>query len=66
MVTVEELEALLAGGAELRRLELTGAWLVLCNTFFVAKVARSVMAMGNLRDGCLLVVGIDDDRIAAM
>lgn len=66
MVTVEELEALLAGDHELRGLELKGAGLVRRNTFFVAKVARAVMAMGNLRDGGLVVVGIDDDQIAAM
>lgn len=65
-MTVEEFEKLLAGDHELRRMELKGAGLVRGNGRFVAKVARACMAMGNLRDGGLVVIGIADDRIEAM
>jgi hypothetical protein len=64
VVTVDELETLLAGDHELRRMELKGAGMLRRNGRFVAKVARA--AMGNLRDGGLVVLGIANDQIAAM
>lgn len=66
MVTIDELEALLAGDHELRRVELKGAGMLRRNGRFVAKIARATMAMGNLRDGGLVVIGIANDQIAAM
>ena len=65
MVTQEELENLLAQGHELRPLEVKGPASIE-DTSFVARVARAVMAMGNLRDGGLVVIGIADTHIAAM
>lgn len=47
-------------------MELKGAGMVRRNGRFVAKVARAAMAMGNLRDGGLVVVGIANDQVAAM
>jgi hypothetical protein len=47
-------------------MELKGAGMVRGNKRFVAKVARAAMAMGNLRDGGLVVIGIANDQIAAM
>lgn len=66
MVTVGELETLFAGDHELRRMELKGPGTLRNNGRFVAKVARAAMAMGNLRDGGLVVLGIANDQIAAM
>jgi hypothetical protein len=66
VVTVEELETLFAVDHESRRMELKGAGLLRRNGRFVAKVARAAMAMGNLRDGGLVVLGIANDQIATM
>lgn len=66
MVTADELETLFASGHELRRMELKGPGALRNNGRFVAKVARAAMAMGNLRDGGLVVLGIANDQIAAM
>lgn len=66
MVTIDELEVLLAGDHELRRIELKGSGMLRQNARFVAKVARATMAMGNLRDGGLVVIGIANDQVAAM
>jgi hypothetical protein len=65
MVTQEELEQLLKLGHELRHLEVKAPG-GLDDKVLVARVARAAMAMGNLRDGGLVVVGIDDGQIAAM
>lgn len=61
MVTQAELEQLL----ELRHLEVKAPG-GLDDNVLVARVARAVMAMGNLRDGGLVCIGIDDGQIAAM
>jgi len=65
VVTQEELEQLLKLGHELRHLEVKAPG-GLDDKVLVARVARAAMAMGNLRDGGLVVVGIDDGQIAAM
>jgi hypothetical protein len=65
VVTEEELEQLLSLGHEFRHLEVKGPC-GLGDKALVAKVARAVMAMGNLRDGGLVCIGIDDGQIAHM
>jgi len=65
VVTQAELEHLLELGHELRHLEVKAPG-GLDDNLLVARVARAVMAMGNLRDGGLVCVGIDDGQIAAM
>ncbi len=65
MVTQEELEQLLKLSHELRHLEVKAPG-GLDDKVLVARVARAAMAMGNLRDGGLVIVGIDDGQLAAM
>lgn len=65
MVTSAEVEAILAGGHELREFEVKGPG-DLQDKAYCAKVARAAMAMGNLRDGGLVCLGIDDTQLAAM
>jgi hypothetical protein len=65
VVTQDELENLLAQGHELRPLEAKGPASIEDKPF-VARVARAVMAMGNLRDGGLVVIGVADTQVAAM
>lgn len=65
MVTQDELENLLAQDHELRPLEVKGP-AGIEDKSFVARVARAVMAMGNLRDGGLVVIGVADPQVAAM
>ncbi|TCJ00806.1 RNA-binding domain-containing protein [Aeromicrobium sp. IC_218] len=65
MIELDALESLLALGHEQRRLEVKGPGLV-SDKAFAARVARAVMAMGNLRDGGVVCIGIADDQIAQM
>lgn len=65
MVTVSEVEQLLALSHETRSFEVKGPG-GLGDKAFCARVARAVMAMGNLRDGGLVCLGIDDSRMADM
>lgn len=60
--TVEEY---LVSGYEVRRFEAKGPG-VLTDKHFVATVARAAMAMGNLRDGGIVCIGVDDKNLAAM
>jgi hypothetical protein len=60
-----EIEQLLALGHESRHFELKGPG-DLKDKVFSAKVARAAMAMGNLRDGGMVCLGIDDKSIAEM
>lgn len=60
-----ELEQLLALDHEQRHLEVKGPG-GLSDKDFIGRVARAAMAMGNLRDGGLVCIGVDDDQIAAM
>lgn len=64
-VSVQELEERLALGHEDRDLEVKGPGDV-GDKAYVAKVARAVMAMGNLRYGGVVCLGIDDKRISEM
>lgn len=65
MVTSADVEVILAGGHELRGFEVKGPG-DLSDKAYCAKVARAAMAMGNLRDGGLVCLGIDDTQLAAM
>lgn len=65
MVTTGEVEQLLALGHELRSFEVKGPG-DLGDRAFCAKVARAAMAMGNLRDGGLVCLGIDETTMTAM
>ncbi len=59
------MESFLALGHELRAFEVKGPG-SLRDRGFCAKVARAAMAMGNLRDGGLICIGIDESAIAQM
>lgn len=65
MVTSVEIEEILALGHELRSFEAKGPG-DLSDKAYCAKVARAAMAMGNLRDGGLVCLGIDDTQLTAM
>lgn len=58
-------EDLLSTGGETRRFEVKGPGRT-DDKHHVARVARAAMAMGNLRDGGLVCVGIADTLVAAM
>jgi hypothetical protein len=66
MVDAVEVEQLLNAGYEVRGFEVKGPGLRRGNKPLVAKVARAVMAMVNLRDGGMVCLGIDDDKQADM
>jgi hypothetical protein len=59
MLTAEELEDGLRLGYEGRGLELKGPGRS-DDKRFLAKIARTVLSMGNLRDGGHVVIGVDD------
>lgn len=61
MYSTGEIEELLRSGVESRRFELKGPGDCDDKPFF-ATVARAALAMGNLRDGGHVVIGIDDTR----
>lgn len=65
MITGKEIEDLLAYNHEIQSFEVKGPGDV-NDKPLVAKVARAVMAMGNLRDGGYVCVGIDDKQLQAM
>ena len=65
MTTSAELEKLLAVGSESRSFEVKGP-AALTDRPFVARVARAVMALGNLQDGGVLCIGVNDANLAAM
>lgn len=59
MLTTEELEDALSLGYEGRGFEFKGPG-DCGDKYFLAKVARAALSMGNLRDGGYVVIGIDD------
>ncbi len=59
------LQQSLALGHETRSFEVKGP-VGIKDRGFCAKVARAAMAMGNLRDGGLVCIGIDEPQMAAM
>ena len=63
-----ELEELLALGHESRSFEVKGPGNPgdLDDKAYVAKIAKAVIAMGNLRDGGLVCLGIDEPRMSEM
>lgn len=65
MVSIQDVEQFLRLGHETRSFEVKGPGKV-TETAYVARVARAAMAMGNLRDGGLVCLGIADDQLAAM
>lgn len=65
MVDVQDVREWLSQGIESRSFEVKGPGLR-TDKPYVAKVARAVMAMGNLRDGGLVCLGIDDTQLALM
>ena len=65
MVTQDEVEQFLALAHEIRAFEVKGPG-ELGAKAFCSKVARAAMAMGNLRDGGLVCIGIDESQMAAM
>lgn len=65
MLTQEAIEAILARGYESPNAELKGPGSASDRVFF-AKVTRAALAMGNLRDGGYVIVGIDDHQMGEM
>lgn len=65
MLTVADLESLLASGYELRGFELKGPG-NRSDSHFLAKIVKAAISMGNLRDGGNVVVGVADANPAAM
>ena len=64
-MTQQDIEDGLRLGRESRSLELKGPGSI-SDKQYVARVVRAVMAMGNLRDGGQVCLGVDDDQTAAM
>ena len=65
MLTRDELQELLALGHESRSFEVKGPG-SLADKTYRAKVARALMAMGNLRDGGSVCLGMDETRLTDM
>jgi hypothetical protein len=65
VLTSVEVEEILALGHELRSFEVKGPGEI-TDKAYCARVARAAMAMGNLRDGGVVCLGVDDDQLAAM
>jgi hypothetical protein len=65
VVTVDEVQQFLRLGHEIRSFEVKGPG-SLSDKGYCAKVARAAMAMGNLRDGGLVCLGIAETRMADM
>ena len=65
MTSADELEELLTVGYETRSFEVKGPG-SLKDKAYVARIARAVMAMGNRRDGGLVCLGIEDQKLRHM
>lgn len=63
MVTRDELQDALSLGYESRSFEVKGPGNLTDNAY-CAKIARAVMAVGNLRDGGLVCIGVDENHMA--
>jgi predicted HTH transcriptional regulator len=63
--TASEIEAALATGHELRGIEVKSSGPSTSKQLF-AKVTRAAISMGNIRDGGVVIVGLDDNDLAAM
>jgi predicted HTH transcriptional regulator len=64
-LSVNEIESALATGHELRGIEAKPAGPATSKHLF-AKVTRAAISMGNLRDGGVVLVGLEDNDLAAM
>ena len=62
---LEQVVQLLALGHESRSFEVKGP-LSLADKAHCAKVARAVIAMGNLRDGGIVLIGVDETQMTEM
>ncbi|MBB1034464.1 hypothetical protein G6031_08685 [Dietzia sp. CQ4] len=65
MISQQEVEDSLRLGYESRSFEVKGPGTI-TDKQYVARVVRAAMAMGNLRDGGQVCLGIDDDQMTAM
>lgn len=65
MLTAREIEGVLAGGHELRGVEVKGAG-VGTDAHLFSKVTRACISMGNRRDGGHVIVGVDDKNLSGM
>ncbi len=65
MLSIEEVQALLSLGHELRSFEVKGPG-TRRDEAYCANVARAAMAMGNLKDGGVICLGIDEPRMTDM
>lgn len=65
MVAQQDVEDSLRLGYESRSFEVKGPGTI-ADKQYVTRVVRAAMAMGNLRDGGQLCIGIDDDQMGAM
>jgi hypothetical protein len=65
VVELNELEEVFALGHETRSFEVKGPG-ELSDKAYVARVARAAIAMGNLRDGGLVCLGVDDKQLTGM
>lgn len=64
-MTQQDVEDSLRLGRESRSFEVKGSGSI-TDKQYVARIARAVMAMGNIRDGGQVCLGIDDDQMASM
>ncbi len=65
MVTPDDVQQLLALGHEVRSFEVKGPG-DLSDKAYCARVTRAAIALGNLRDGGIICIGIDDTRMVDM
>jgi len=65
VVSADEIQQLLALGHEIRSFEVKSPG-NLSDKAYCAKVARAAIAMGNLRDGGTICLGIDETRMVDM
>ncbi|OZF01008.1 hypothetical protein CH300_18745 [Rhodococcus sp. 15-1154-1] len=65
MIEQKDVEQQLALDHETRSFEVKGPR-DFTDTSYVAKIARAAMAMGNLSDGGVVCLGVDDDRMREM
>jgi predicted HTH transcriptional regulator len=65
MLSVEEIESALRGGHETQGFEFKGPG-ARTDSYFLAKIARAALSLGNRRDGGHIVIGIGDDDPASL
>jgi hypothetical protein len=65
MLSVEEIESALRGGHETQGFEFKGPG-ARTDSYFLAKITRAALSLGNRRDGGHIVIGIDDNDPASL